>query len=79
LQEALFLEQVISVPDNPLDQLKLCDALDQIEMIGVTLERDLKRLSTRSAGLLQSALHSVFGGEAVSFDEEEEVELIRLK
>lgn len=72
LQESLFLEQLISVPDNPIDQLRLCEALDQIEMIGVTLERDLKRLSTRSAGLLQSALHSVFGGEAVSFDEEDE-------
>lgn len=69
LQEELFLNQTVTIPDLPLQQ-RICDLLAKIEVVAAVAERDLMALSKRAPALLQSALHTVFGGEARSLDEE---------
>jgi type I restriction enzyme S subunit len=69
LQEDLFLEQSVKIPLVPIQQ-EICERLARIEAVAAVAERDLMALSKRAPALLQSALHSVFGGKARSLDEE---------
>lgn len=68
LQEGLFLAQTIRIPTDVELQSSICDALDQLDTVSRSAEKNLQTLGKKSPLILQSMLHEIFGGDARSID-----------
>jgi hypothetical protein len=74
LQEELFLDQRMRLPNDMGQQRELCDTLMAIDRIAAASERNLRDLAKRAPVLLQASLHRLFGGKPRDLEDEPELE-----